>query len=209
MQLSYVAKRIGMFFLVIWLAATINFFLPRLGGQDPIRQQMIAQAALGGSVQTGLEEMIEIYNTKFGLDQPLWKQYLSYLGDMSRLDFNYSISSYPQRVIDIIGRALPWTLVLLTTTTLISWVLGTLLGAFMGWPRAPKWLSVLVPPLLSLNAIPFFLLGLILIFFFSFRLKWFPLFGGYQAGTFPSASLSFFKDALWHSILPAFSIILA
>ena len=59
MQLSYVAKRIGMFFLVIWLAATINFFLPRLGGQDPIRQQMIAQAALGGSVQTGLEEMIE------------------------------------------------------------------------------------------------------------------------------------------------------
>ena len=94
MQLSYVAKRIGMFFLVIWLAATINFFLPRLGGQDPVRQQMIAQAALGGSVQTGLEQMIEIYNTKFGLDQPLWKQYVNYLGDMSRLDFNYSISSY-------------------------------------------------------------------------------------------------------------------
>lgn len=208
MQLSYVAKRVGMFFLVIWLAATINFFLPRLGGQDPIRQQMIAQAALGGSVQTGLEEMIEIYNTKFGLDQPLWRQYLNYLGDMSRLDFNYSISSYPQRVIDIIGRALPWTLVLLTTTTLISWVLGTLLGAFMGWPRAPRWLSVLVPPLLSLNAIPFFLLGLILIFLFSFRLKWFPLFGGYQAGTFPSASWSFFKDALWHSVLPGLSIIL-
>ena len=61
----------------------------------------------------------------------------------------------------------------------------------MGWPRAPKWLSVLVPPLLSLNAIPFFLLGLILIFLFSFRLKWFPLFGGYQVGTFPSASWSF------------------
>ena len=168
MQLSYVAKRIGMFFLVIWLAATINFFLPRLGGQDPVRQQIISPAALGGSVPTGPGE----------------------------------------KVIDIISRALPWTLILLTTTTLISWVLGTMLGAFMGWPRAPKWLSVLVPPLLSLNAIPFFLLGLILIFLFSFRLKIFPLFGGYTAGTFPSASWSFFKDAFWHSVLPALSIIL-
>ena len=49
--------------------------------------------------------MIEIYNEKFGLNTPLWQQYLNYLGDMSRLDFNYSITNYPQRVIDIIGQA--------------------------------------------------------------------------------------------------------
>ena len=163
MSLAYVARRIGMFFLIVWLAATINFFLPRIGGQDPIRQMLIQQAALGGSFQTGLEEMIRIYNEKFGFDTPLWQQYVNYLGDMSRLDFNYSITSYPQRVSDIIGRAIPWTLALLTTTTLISWLLGTLLGAFMGWPRAPKFLSFLMPPLLSLSAVPFFLLGLVLI----------------------------------------------
>ena len=168
--------------LIVWLAATINFFLPRLGGQDPIRQMLVQQAAMGGSIQTGLEEMIEIYNEKFGLNTPLWQQYLTYLGDMSRLDFNYSITSYPQRVSDIIGRAMPWTLVLLTTTTLFSWVLGTLLGAFMGWPRAPKFLSFLMPPLLSLNAIPFFLLGLVLIYLFAFHWRIFPLFGGYTAG---------------------------
>ncbi len=76
MPLDYVAKRIGMFFLVVWLAATINFFLPRIGGQDPIREMMIQQAALGGAVQTGLEEMIEIYNEKFGLNRPLWQAIL-------------------------------------------------------------------------------------------------------------------------------------
>jgi peptide/nickel transport system permease protein len=205
---SYVAKRIGMFFLIVWLAATINFFLPRLGGQDPIREKMIAQAALGGSVQTGLEDMIAIYNEKFGLNTPLWKQYLNYLSDMSRLDFNYSISNYPQRVIDIIRTAMPWTLVLLTTTTLFSWILGTLLGAFMGWPRSPKFLSFLLPPLLSLNAVPFFLLGLILIYLFSFHWRIFPLFGGYTPGTFPAMTPAFFRDAFFHSILPALSIIL-
>jgi peptide/nickel transport system permease protein len=206
--LDYVAKRIGMFFLVLWLAATINFFLPRLGGQDPIREMMIQQAALGGSAQTGLEAMIAIYNEKFGLNTPLWQQYFNYLGDMSRLDFNYSITKYPARVSEIIGRALPWTLVLLTATTLFSWVVGTLLGAFMAWPRSPKFLKFLMPPLLSLSAIPFFLLGLVLIYLLAFRMGLFPLFGGYTPGTFPAITPAFLKDALYHSILPALSIIL-
>ncbi len=208
MQPAYVAKRIGMFFLVVWLAATINFFLPRLGGQDPVREMLIQQAALGGSAQTGLEAMIEIYNEKFGLNTPLWQQYVNYLSDMSRLDFNYSITKYPQRVSDIIGRALPWTVVLLLSTTLISWVVGTLLGAFMAWPRSPKFLKFLMPPLLSFNAIPFFLLGLMLIYLFAFRWRIFPLFGGYTPGTFPAFTPAFLKDALYHSILPALSIIL-
>lgn len=208
MPLDYVAKRIGMFFLVVWLAATINFFLPRLGGQDPVREMMIQQAALGGNAQSGLEEMIKIYNEKFGLNTPLWQQYFNYLGDMSRLDFNYSIAHYPQRVSEIIGRALPWTLLLLTTTTLISWVVGTLLGAFMAWPRSPRILSFLLPPLLSLNAIPFFLLGLVLIYLFAFNWRIFPLFGGYTPGTFPALTPKFLRDALYHSILPALSILL-
>ena len=208
MPLDYVAKRISIFFLIVWLAATINFFLPRIGGKDPVRDMMIQQAALTGSVQSGLEEMVQIYNEKFGLDRPLWQQYLTYLSDMSRLDFSYAITNYPLRVSDMIVRAMPWTLVLLTTTTLFSWVLGTLLGAFMGWPRAPRFLSYLLPPLLSLSAIPFFLLGLILIYLFAFHWRIFPLFGGYRPGSIPALTPVFLREALYHSILPALSIIL-
>jgi peptide/nickel transport system permease protein len=207
-SLGYVATRVGSFFLIVWLAATINFFLPRLGNIDPISQMLVEQAATGGSLQTGLEEMIDTYNEKFGLNTPVWKQYLNYLSDMSRFDFNYSIANYPQRVTDIIGRAMPWTLVLLITTTLFSWFLGTLLGAIMGWPRAPKFLSFLMPPLLALNAVPFFLLGLVLIYVFAFRMRLFPLLGGYTAGTFPALTPAFLRDAIYHSVLPALSIIL-
>ena len=208
MPLDYVLRRLGIFFLTIWLAATVNFFLPRLGGGDPVRQQLVQQAALGGSIQTGLEEMIAIYDKKFGLNEPLWRQYLTYLGDTARLDFNYSLTDYPQTVISIIGESLPWTLGLLMTTIIISWLIGGLLGAFMGWPRAPKFLSYLMPPLLSLNAIPFFLLGLVLVYVFAFRLGWFPLLYGYTPGTFPQWSWGFAQDVLYHAILPALSIIL-
>jgi peptide/nickel transport system permease protein len=97
---------------------------------------------------------------------------------------------------------------LLTTTTLFSWFLGTLLGAIMGWPRAPKFLSFLMPPLLALSAVPFFLLGLVLIYVFAFRMRLFPLLGGYTAGTFPALTPAFLRDALQHSVLPALSIIL-
>jgi peptide/nickel transport system permease protein len=206
--LAYVASRFGMFLLIVWLAATVNFFLPRLGGQNPARAAMAEAAAAGGTVQLGMEDMVQEYDRKFGLDQPLWKQYLNYVGDMLRLDFNYSIATYPQRVIDMIGHALPWTIGLLLTTTIISWIVGILLGAFMGWPRSPKFLSFLMPPLLSLSAIPFFLLGLLLIYFLAFRMRLLPLSGGYTPGTFPAMTPAFFRDVLAHSMLPALSIIL-
>lgn len=208
MQPDYVAKRVGLFFLIVWLAATINFFLPRLGGQNPVRAALLQQAASGGGVQAGMEEMVAEYDKKFGLNEPLWRQYLTYVGDMTRFDFNYSISNYPQRVSTMIGQALPWTMTLLLTTTLVSWVVGGLLGAFLGWPRAPGWLRVVMPPLLSLSAIPFFLLGLVLIYVLAFRMRLFPLSGGYTPGTFPALTPAFVRDVLAHSVLPALSIVL-
>lgn len=88
-------------------------------------------------------------------------------------------------------------------------MIGTLLGALMAWPRAPRWIEYFFPPLLTLSAIPFFLLGLLLTYIFAFRLPWLPLAGGYEAGTIPNYSLDFMLDVLKHSILPAASILLS
>ena len=69
----------AVFLLIVWLAATLNFFLPRLSGQDPVRTKLLQSAQLGGYVQAGIEEMVKEYDRRFGLDQPLWRQYLTYL----------------------------------------------------------------------------------------------------------------------------------
>lgn len=146
MHADYLAKRFGVFVLIVWLAATLNFFLPRLSGQDPVRVKLLQQAQLGGYVQTGIEAMVKEYEQRFGLDKPLWRQYLSYLRDVARLDFNYSIANYPRKVNEIIAEAIPWTVVLLGTTTLLSFSIGTFLGALLAWPRAPRWMRYLMPP---------------------------------------------------------------
>ena len=198
-----------MFVLIAWLAATLNFFPPRLTGQDPVRVKLLQQAQLGGYVQAGIEEMVREYDRRFGLDRPLWVQYLTFLRDAARLDFNYSIANYPRTVNEMIGEAIPWTVGLLGTTTLLSFGLGTFLGALLAWPRAPRWMRFLMPPLWALHAIPFFLLGLILMYLLAFRIKLLPMFGGYSAGAFPALTATFVGDVVRHAILPAASIVLA
>lgn len=208
MSVGYIVRRFLIFLAVVWAAATFNFLLPRLGGANPIRQKLVSQAALSGAVQAGLEEMIKEFETKFGLDKPLWQQYLTYLSDMARFDFNYSIANYPRRVVDMMADALPWSVSLLLITTILGFLIGNVLGALLAWPSAPKFLNYVMPPIMMLSAIPYFLLGLILVYTFGFFLGVFPMYGGYKTGTIPTLNLAFVWDVIMHSILPALSIIL-
>jgi peptide/nickel transport system permease protein len=208
MQLAYIARRFGVFLLIVWLAATLNFFLPKLSGQDPVRTKLLQSAQLGGYVHAGLEDMVKEYDRRFGLDRPLWRQYVTYLGATARLDFNYSIANYPRTVGEMIAEAVPWTVGLLGTTTLLSFAIGTLLGALLAWPGAPRWMRWLMPPLWALHAIPFFLLGLILMYLLAFQVQLLPIFGGYTAGAVPSVSFGFLWDVVSHALLPAMSIVL-
>jgi peptide/nickel transport system permease protein len=208
MQVLYVARRFAVFLLIIWLAATLNFFLPKLSGQDPVRTKLLEQASLGGYVQGGIEDMVKEYQKKFGLDKPLWEQYLTYVGDVTRGNLNYSIANYPRTVAGMIADALPWTIALLGLTTLFSFAAGTILGALLAWPGAPRWMRWLMPPLWALHAIPFFLLGLILMYLLAFQFQLLPIFGGYSAGATPAWNWHFILDVLRHATLPALSIIL-
>ena len=206
---NFVLKRVGLLLLIIWSAATLNFFIPKITPRNPLREKLLMEASRSGYIPPGFDEMVKAYEVKFGLDQPLWLQYARYLGDMARLDLGYSISNFPKTVGSLIGEALPWTVGLLVVTTTLAFLLGSLLGALLAWPRSPAWLNYLVPPLLTLSAVPFYLLGLILIYFVAFQWKWLPLGGGYSIGSVPSLTIPFILDILKHAILPALAIVLA
>ena len=108
------------------------------------------------------------------------------MSNMFRLEFSYSLAQYPTKVIDLIRQAIPWTIGLLSVSTLLAFRLGTLAGGLMGWPKTPRFFSFLLSPFLLLSSVPFFLLGLMLIYVFAFKLKIFPLGGGSQFGTLPA-----------------------
>ena len=210
MTLDYLLKRLFQFFLIAFLAATINFFFPRMSGQDPIQQKLILLQSQGVNVSSEeVAGLIETYNAKFGLDQPLWRQYLNYLGNMARFDFGVSIANYPSTVATMLKRAIPWTIGLLLTATLISFSIGTVVGALMAWGKAPFWVRTIFPAFFTFSAVPFYLMAIILLYIFAFQWPLFPLFGGYSTQRIPEISWSFALDVLHHTILPAFSIVLA
>ncbi len=206
---TYLSRRLIQFVAVLWGAATLNFFIPRLAPGNPVRDQLTQMASQGGYLQVGIEEMVKSYDQQFGLDQPLWSQYLHYLGSVLQFDFGYSLSQYPVRVMTLIQAALPWTIGLLLASTLLAFLLGTLLGAFIGWTRSPRVLRYLVLPLLVFSSIPCYLLGLLLVYALAVTHPFFPLSGGYSISSVPSLSVPFVVDILRHSLLPAFSIVLA
>lgn len=209
MSVTYLLKRVGLFLLVVWLGVTINFFLPRLAPGDPIQEYLGQLAQQGMFVGDPSAGFVEEYRAKFGLDKPLWQQYVNYWIDVSQFKFGLSVVDYPVEVTRVVRAALPWTLGLLTTATLIGFVLGTLFGALLvaapgGWKRLLAWT---MPIVMVVHSIPYFLLGIVFIALFAFTWALFPLGGGYTLGESPEFSLNGLFTIVKHAFLPALSLV--
>jgi peptide/nickel transport system permease protein len=206
-SLRYWVERTSLFLLTIYISATLVFLIPRLVPGDPLAVYYDHLREAGAL--RGIEEMIEEYRRMFGLDKDPLTQYFSFFYQLLRGDLGYSISSFPAKVTDLIMAALPWSVGLLLVTTIISWVLGTLLGAIGGWVKESKVSKIVVGAALFLSITPYYILAILLVFIFIYTLRWFPWGGGYSIGVMPGFSLSFIIDVMWHAFLPALSIILS
>ena len=114
---------------------------------------------MGGFAPADMEKIIQSFTEQFGLDKPILEQYVSYLGNVLTFDFGYSLQRYPSTVTDLIMQSIPWTLGLLLVTTIISFIIGNLLGAVAAWPRAPQWMRTVATPFVLLTGVPPVIMG--------------------------------------------------
>lgn len=208
MKLRLILRRVAFLIMVVWAASTITFFIPRMSDRNPIRERFAELARTGGFSASDLEVIVASYNKKFGLDKPLWEQYVDYIGSIARLDLGVSLNRFPKTVTDIIYESLPWTIVLLFVSAILSFVIGNLLGAIAAWPKSPAWMRSVATPFIMFMGVPPVLLAIFLLFFLAFRLKLFPLGQAYSTGIAPDWSFSFLLNVAWHQVLPAISMIL-
>lgn len=203
----YLGERIVIFIATVVISLTVVFAVPRLAPGDPLGAISVRMSQMGASASS--QALLEEYRARFGLDQSMVRQYFAYIEQLLRGDLGYSITNFPTRVSDKVADALPWTIGLLALTTLISWTLGTLLGAAVGWAgdRNPG-LRGLVPVALVLYVTPYYILAIILIYLFAFRWSVLPFAGAYSPGVERTLSWEFVGDVIRHGTLPALSIIL-
>jgi peptide/nickel transport system permease protein len=207
-MLRYIGQRLLQFLLIIFIANSLTFLLPRIIPGDPIQEALTVKAAAAGRQNVDIQAWVATYNEKFGFNEPLWKQYLNYWGDLVRLDFGYSLVDYPATVMSKIRAAIPWTLGFMTLAILIAFLVGTTLGALLAWPHSPRFLQGLVPLLMIISAIPFYLFGLALIWVFAIQLRVLPSGGGVDPTLIMRWDLPTLGNLLQHAILPALALIL-
>ncbi len=205
--LGYFLRRLGIFFLTIWIAATVIWLIPRVTPGDPISAMIARMAQSAGFVENS-DIIIEGWKARFGLNDPLPVQYLRYLGNIVHLDFGYSLAYFPTQVSDIIGLALPWTLGLLILAVVITFLLGNFLGAVMVWRGTPRLAKYLIPMGMVFTSLPSILAAIFLIYIFAFLLNWFPISQPYDVGMQPGLNWAFIGSVIHHGTLPALSIVL-
>lgn len=205
---KYIITRFIQTLIVIFIGITIVFFAPRFTPMDPVQSVIMraySQSTVDASVIQGL---VETLKDLYGLRGTIWEQYIRFWKHLLKGDLGPSFTMFPTPVIQIIFKALPWTIGLLLTSTLIAWLLGIILGTLVGYfpnKSLSKILSIIIT---CIYPIPYYIIALILIFMFCYIFPIFPLMGGVQIGLKPSFSLTYILSVIKHGFLPALSLII-
>lgn len=208
--LRYAAIRFLICLLVIFIGVTITFVIPRLiPGANPAevairRLQMAGTYLPPESVEKMKEALLKLY----GLEGNIFEQYFRFWKELLRGNLGPSFASFPTPVMKLISKSLPWTVGLLALTTMVSWLLGTLIGGIAGFKEKGIFMKIFEIFANAVRPIPYYILALLLLILFAYVLRWFPTGGAYQIGLSPSFSWKYIKSVITHGFLPALSLII-
>src|SRR5580700_744908 len=178
-----IARRLLFYIVTAILAVTVTFFIPRLMPGNPVEAVL---SHLMGNVTPATIRSLEL---QYGLNskQGLWGQYTTFWVHLMHGNLGVSTSYYP--------------------STVISFVLGTVIGVLVAWRRG-TWLDSLLPVTTFFQAAPYFFVAFIALDIFATRLGWFPTGRAYGQLDFPGWNAAYVGDVLEHAILPAATIVL-
>ena len=216
----YILQRSIWYFITFLVALSLNFFLPRLGS-DPVDIMMAQSSYSSPEIRKRTEENLRkdfglIVVDKQGnivrdeqgnaIKATSISQLFNYISNVFQGDFGTSFRNQ-KPVSEVIGQALPWTLALQIPAILLAWLFGNILGALAAYKRG-VFDKVIFPTAMFLNAMPFFVFGMVLVYVFGIVWPIFPAVGGYSLELTPGFSLDFILSAAYHYILPFFSMFL-
>lgn len=204
---KFLLSRIATFILVIFIGVTTVFFVPRFMPTDPV-EAMLGRMMSSSSTMSpeAVEQIRESLNSMFGLEGSLLEQYADFVKRVIvSHDIGPSLSAYPTPVMDLIARALPWTLGLMLVTTVLSWLIGNGIGLLAGFRKDKAYSKILEGIAITLYPIPYYIFALVLIMFFCYLLPVFPLSFVVQGEGF---TLQHIGSILYNCFLPGLSLVL-
>ncbi|GBC70355.1 Oligopeptide transport system permease protein OppB [Candidatus Calditenuaceae archaeon HR02] len=200
-------RKVVSYIIILFLSFTAVFFILRLIPGNPIRAYVYMLRSRYGFEPIG-DRTIQMFEEMFGLNEDVFSQYLIFL---RRLLFEFNLGpsfmAFPTPAQDLIIRHLPWTIILLSVTTLLSWIIGLMLGVIIGWKRGSRFDNFFFTFSLIFSQIPYYIVAVILLLLFAYIFPIFPSRGAYAA-SLTLFDVNFVISAIQHAFLPALSIIL-
>jgi peptide/nickel transport system permease protein len=205
--LVFLTGRLISYALVVLTGVSVVFVVPRFLPTDPVEALLARMLANAQYMEpSAVDAMRQSLSDAFGLSGTLFQQYERFMARVLVTgDFGPSLSMYPTRVNDLVHQALPWTLALLGTSTLIAWGAGNVIGLLAGYRPQRRLSRTLEGVAIVLYPIPYYIFSLLLIILFCYIWPWFPLTTTVQ-GT--PLSASWFGSALYNSVLPGLSLVI-
>ena len=195
-------KKLVSYLLVLLVALSINFALPRLAPGDPL-EFFFGETTLN---ELTPEQRLKV-ERELGLDRSLWQQYGDFLTGVFHLDLGSSIR-YGKPVTEVLAERLPWTFLLVAPALVLSVVIGVALGAYSAWNQGKKRDLISLAGMLTLESVPGFWIGMMLIAVFSVKLGWLPSYGAAPI-VHTGGSASYVWEVIRHMILPVTTITIA
>ncbi|MGB4755648.1 MAG: ABC transporter permease [Fervidobacterium sp.] len=197
---KYLGTKILVYVLTFVFAVTLDWLIPRFMPGNPI---LVLVSRFSGLPESA--RVMYSYLTKaFGLDQPLWRQYVNFWIALFKGDLGISIYLYPRPVLEVLKTAVPYSLGLMIPSILLSWIVGNNLGAVAA--RRKRLDSIMLPIMYFITGAPYLWLGMLLAYFLGVVWGIFPIAGAYSFSLRPHWSWLFVGDFLKHWILPFLSL---
>jgi peptide/nickel transport system permease protein len=203
---EFILPRLLQWALVIFVGITITFLIPRLSPVNPINQALGRLTAFQNVAPEAMVALRETLEDLYGLNGTIFDQYIAFWNRVLRGDLGPSFSAFPRSVNEMIGSGLGWTVGLLGTAVISSWLLGLILGSLADYFSNRWWSQVLDKLLIMIYPVPYYIVAFLLLMAFTFYLPIFPLVGGAK-GT-PGLTWEYISTVIYHSFLPAVSIII-
>lgn len=195
---KYFFKKVKWYIATLFIVITLNFLLPRIGSSNPVNTVLAQRELRLTDEQYHTAEIY--YAEKFDLDKPLYIQYLNYLIKTVKLDLGESFV-HDCSVWEILREAMPWTIALQLMSIISGFIFGNIIGAAAAYKRR-VYDKLLYPASLFFMSIPYFCLGIILVYYLGIKMQIFPAMGGYAFDLNPGFNMKFTGSILYHFILP-------
>ncbi|MCR6692274.1 MAG: ABC transporter permease [archaeon YNP-LCB-003-016] len=195
---GYIVRRTVYAIITLFLTITINFFIFRVMPGDPV-SIMVSERILKPSV-------VEEVRAMFGLNLPLWQQYILYIRNLLIGYFGYSFH-WKEPVINVIMERMPNTILLMGVSTILSVIIGIVLGVLAAWKRGTKVDVTILTSSLMFYSLPVFWIGMMLLMLFGYYLGIFPI-AGTMSRPPPEGFFERILDLLHHMTLPTITLTL-